>query len=327
MKDTAKAGTRQPPACNTGVKSATRGSKGGLYDGSGGGFVAVGDAAPELFHYGLDWCRGTTGRDDTAAGLAIGALALAKELEGEGFAFGPAKRLGYDGFRAGPIFFGTREDGAMIDASSIAADAAFELVRHAEARVTRLDLQVTVQFPHDDPVRARRMCESAARLRAMREKFGRPWKLRLTDGVGDGDTLVIGSRSSEAYGRSYDKYREAYSTPEGKQLYKGQFEPGCWRYEVEFKGSKARQVAEMVGSSRGVVMEHVKSWYEEHGVEVPVQANAVPVVRELRRVTDVERQLAWLAKQVAPTVADLIARGYRNEVYQALKLPPPALPL
>jgi hypothetical protein len=39
------------------------------------------------------------------------------------------------------------------------------------------------------------------------------------------------------------------------------------------------------------------------------------------RPTDIEAKLTWLQKQVAPTVAYLLAQGYRDTILSVLGLP------
>jgi len=60
-------------------------------------------------------------------------------------------------------------------------------------------------------------------------------------GTPDGTTAYIGSRASERFYRVYDKHAES----------KGTYPLGAWRFECEYKGSRARAVASRLKGDSG----------------------------------------------------------------------------
>jgi len=135
-----------------------------------------------------------------------------------------------------------------------------------------------------------------------------------------GETLYCGSRSSDAYGRVYDK---------GKQTKTA--EAGRWfRYEVEYKDNAARQIVEVANKQDSEqlgawVNTQVYAWFVSRGIK-PVFGKLTAVkefrVRAfIRRTTD-DKKVAWLRSQVKPTVEYLFEMGLGERAIDALGLGP-----
>jgi DNA relaxase NicK len=221
---------------------------------------------------------------------------------------------GYVGTSYNGIARGERHDGVIVRCSGERAHGVFKRLPQQSRYITRLDLAVTLWFTQDDTGRAKRAHIDSAVSRETIER-GRPWKLRLVDGTGDGDTLYVGSRSSEQFGRLYDKGRES-----DEEEY-----TNAWRWEVEYKGEAAQVVAEALskGSAKqGQIAATVQKWFARRGVSVPLDVgqgepiDAPPVAHK----TDDDKKLMWLNSHVKGTVRKLIDAGRRDEVLLALGL-------
>jgi DNA relaxase NicK len=180
--------------------------------------------------------------------------------------------------------------------------------------MSRCDVSLTVWGVYDQSAVIALHSEVADKHRKSLQS--RPYKMRLIDGKGDGDTLYLGSRSSALFTRIYDKEREQL-TDEG---YKSSL-----RYECECKErlafdtyqrciatgySSASCVAVLVGLllGRGI-----------HALGVGGSSVVVTAPSQLP-ISTVENSLTWLEKQVSPTVRRLVREGYEEEVLHALGL-------
>jgi hypothetical protein len=268
----------------------------------------------------VDWFTCTGGLDTSGEELYRRGSELVSQFVDQGDKHRQTSWQGYRGDQAGPIMVGLRGDGVVLRASGIGARVALEKVRGLGVKPTRVDVQMTVYHGSVDGL-PQKLKRQAVRARAGRN--GTPYRVKHIDGCGDGDAVIIGDRSSEAFGRSYDKYRETLqkykeSVALRRELSEG-FPDGSWRYEVEYKGSKALSVYErLLGADFcGSVVGDVRGWYADHGIEIPVGDQLLPAVRESRHVPDDERSLAWIRSAVRPTVDHLAARKRLGDVLEA----------
>lgn len=162
----------------------------------------------------IDYIRITTSDWGEYERLATGVHGL---VDGDVVA---GRFLQYQGSKRGASFHGQaiQNDRAhyLGQVSGAPADGCDGLLHLG--RVTRIDLQVTINKP--DGFTGRRLCDC---LRAA-VWDGRRRKVTLIDGAGD-DTVYIGSRLSDVYIRVYVKAQDYL------------------RFEVEYKGDGARRVA------------------------------------------------------------------------------------
>ena len=187
-------------------------------------------------------------------------------------------------------------------------------VLHPETgpKVTRCDLQVTVL--HSEPTPTIRGILDM--LPSGKHHFSAVVPLNL-----EGGTLYCGHRSSDIYGRLYDK---------GVQL--GDEIPPCmlWRYEVEYKRAPARAMAAGLwgpcttsDERRAVILTNVDAFFRERGIPVPFDSPADDhhsVVRFATRQQDDEKTLRWLTQQVQPAILRLSQGGNTQRVVEALGL-------
>lgn len=213
---------------------------------------------------------------------------------------------GYKGMRAAGVFVGRMPgQGAILSASGAAARWLVEVGGLEPDNVSRLDVQVTIWATRD----VGRLPEEVARrsIAGRLGAMGRPWRVQLVQGFGDGDTAYLGSRQSDVFCRCYDKGRESGEAQYNQAV----------RYEVEFKRAWAgRAYANLVGRQPGgsVAYDIVARTYERRGVPLtPLRPTDAPMVSIADDVADrVERRLNWYRTQVAPSIAELLTQGVRS---------------
>jgi len=225
----------------------------------------------------------------------------------------PATFLGYQGLKCDGIFVGTRWDGAMIRISGSFARHAWQGVRVGDGTVTRLDVQVTVEWIGDGPHPPRM---AAIQAEAANELMPSSRKRRIEEyhDNQEGYTTYIGSRQSASFCRVYNKSAQA---PDD-------YGPNCYRYEVQFNKDSAGAIHKALLSHLDNI-DHaaiacVWDWFELRGV-IPVfrRSSAVVIVsRETIPLTDLDRKLQWLYNQVRPTVTTLLETTSREAVLVAL---------
>ena len=219
---------------------------------------------------------------------------------------------GYTGVKFGPLCTGWRPDGHIVRVSGYAARYLLRAYWEGAWKCTRIDLQATVRDATTPTARIR--TELGAVLGARSGKEGRPVRVRHVEGYGDGDSLLVGARSSPKYYRIYDK--EAESDRAIEYL-------GCVRYEVELKNGIAERVWwELYDNRRdeGRTLKLLQDAMALIGVNTLQGGNYKPAEfwRVVPRETDAERQLLWLEKSVQPVVRKLFGQGLELDVLAAL---------
>lgn len=265
----------------------------------------------ELVEARVDWLTCTAGTGEKADALAELGMAVAREREREGAKRRSGAWQGYSGVWSGGDFVGRRADGAVLRLGGDSAAAWWRSGVQLSDHVSRVDLAVTAR--PDDQAGDLASDAYAGLLERPRGR-GRPRLAKLIVDNQRGRTLYLGRRSSDAYLRLYDKAIES------KQLeYRG-----CWRYELEAKGSLAPQYAKLLSEATdasATLVPLVEQAFRTRGVVPVFNGGASPGdIRPLRAPTDDDRRLAWLAEQVKPAVERLIRDGRRTAVLAALGL-------
>lgn len=266
-----------------------------------------------LYAAGIDYLTMTTNDGKTAAKTLQEYNIWAEHMKALGHEEKPEHILGYKGVKCANVFFGERHDGWMTRASDWQAGVWYRAMPFPMWKPTRIDIQLTGVFGEDVENFA---VEQASNAVAQREHStgGRPYRVQLIRGFGAGDTLTVGSRSSQRYGRLYDKHRES----------KGEYPEGAWRWELETKEEAAEEVNKMLRTAddetpliAGLIIEY----YTARGVQVPINVASSPAILHLGRNTaDDERSLRWLSHYVRPTVDRLKRKGHEARVREALGL-------
>jgi hypothetical protein len=217
---------------------------------------------------------------------------------------------GYRGWRSAGVNLGERADTVILRLSGPEAAQNWVEAAAAGENLSRCDVAVDVEC---DPPVTRLALEVYKDAGHMPSKNGRPPKRsRVFDSDG-GQTTYIGARSSETYGRLYDKGRETKTLPSG----------AWWRWEVEFKGEHAWGVGNLLTRSAtrpASMLGLVAGWFRSRSGHAPPQATESVIYNVSPRAPDDDRLLQWLTSGVAPTVRKLIERVGRERVLLALGL-------
>jgi len=215
----------------------------------------------------------------------------------------PWKWYGYYGGRVGSIAWGVGNAGCVVQASGVAARELFD-AHLPHTNVPRLDIQATFWYEQDRPEEARKVGALAVDFR--RKRRGRPFKVRVIDGTGEGDTTYIGARGKKSkFLRVYDKWRESDKQEDYRY---------AWRYEAELSDVHAVQAH---GSLLDLPKTHYSSYavcsgfFSERGVHLPEVEGATILAPDKlpRDETTTERTLRWLRDQIRPAIEKAISRG------------------
>ena len=175
---------------------------------------------------------------------------------------------------------------------------AFETAQKLDdLKVTRIDVAVDVM-----------LLETVKKLpRKIKDTYHGIFDVQLIESA-TGDTLYCGSRESGTYIRIYDKSDE-YGLELGR----------VWRFEVEFKQDKAAVVAALI-RDQGIEIAQDIVWTALKSRNIPSPKIGQTVNLKARKVTlsTPDMKLAWLGRQVKPTVEYLRSIGKEKEVYEQL---------
>lgn len=269
-----------------------------------------------LIESGVDYITVTCREPDSIEKARNLAIQMAVYEDASGMLGSPWSANGYEGYKCGSVVFGERADGCMVRAGgNLAALNWWKLYAVAD-NVTRLDLQATFRTGElPGAVVHRHYLELQ---RANRKMKRGPVVSRTTNSKG-GYTAYTGSRTSDVFGRIYNKEAQA----------KLDHYKSCVRYEVQFNKARARKVAH--GVNRNFLGEkqmaaEVLSFFARRQVKVKPLQEAIGSLSTIvdtslpRRLSDLDKRFAWLRGAVRPTVEMMIDRGLSNELMEALGL-------
>lgn len=223
----------------------------------------------------------------------------------------PWSTHGFTGSRVGEVAVASSGGTTIVAVSGAAAYAHFPALIGYADNVSRYDGQVTVRAPDG------RGAIIGGALSAIKRPVGRrgrklKWSHRIDSDYGE--TVYLGSRLSDWYGRVYNK---GVQSPSEEYA-------GCWRYEVELKGELAVYAAQWV--SRQVSYFEANSalvahGYVSRGVTPCYDAGdaAVDMAPCSRQTTD-EGRMKYLRLCIRPMVAKLLQRRTREELRRVLGL-------
>lgn len=263
----------------------------------------------ELINVGLDYLRATSCEDGQIEQMFEASRFIMAVEEENGYTFKPGGQLGFYGRRTRHCFFGKREEWAMLQVTGKECRKHNNLLLNNCAHVTRIDLQITVRV---EPGQSSNTIMDA-KMASIEKKpaNGKKWKTKSRDTDNRIETVYIGSRESEWYGRIYDKYEESKS-----QEYKD-----CVRYEVEIKGEAAQRVWIQLRSkgNQAMMVRIVQEWFKMHGVAIDVpDLNGVSYEKPQKEQHRDDKKLAWLARMVSGTVQHLCSTGHWYPAFEAL---------
>src|SRR5215203_14316 len=247
---------------------------------------------------GVDWMTATCQPGDSRKMFDAEGNRILEEETAAGVEIQPAAVRDYVGWRAPGIFAGRRRADSMIVLSSSHAARLYKTVAQHSTNVSRLDLQVTVWTHGEQPSLSRWYYQ---RLKRAPPARGRPRSLSLIQTHPQGDTLYVGKRQSDYFGRVYD-YASAHKQGPPRTL---------WRYEVECKRDlAARHYRALLGADddRVATESIVGRWYETRGIRQSWITTGAPASQD---VGGAERQrdvLSWFDTSVSKTVGGAIRR-------------------
>jgi hypothetical protein len=263
---------------------------------------------------GIDWMSTTLGVErDGYHEWRRDAFAQLEVIARDGGMIKTRRLLGYEGLSSGNCFVGDNGRETYAQFTGERAHYAFDAIYHEQAKVSRLDLQVTVKTDVMNKNEGKR-CYRAAIDANEGIPDGRRRKVWIIVGSDGGDTCYIGSASSEQRARIYNKEVQS----EDIQFTR------CWRYEVvlrnELSSGAARHIASTARNREKCILDFVVSWLARRGVVIAGLGadwgTALPIERT--RPTDIEAKLRWLKTQVAPTIKYLCEAGYRDTIIEML---------
>jgi hypothetical protein len=276
-------------------------------------------SSQQVIRCGVDYLTTTWPGEirDTILGSTRQVMDWARDnavLNGAGNWVKPWAWQGYNGHSCGPVSCGQRADGCILRLSSTAAHEWLAAGLSAGHNISRIDIAATVWGISDQSALiARHKVDTDTHRKTLQHK---PYRVRLIDGVGDGDTLYCGSRESVYWLRIYDKERDPKSTAEYK---------GSVRYEAELKEELAQQAYSGVtrgGYSVANCVSVLGGLLVRRGIDPIhigcIQSSYLPNIAVSG--SDVSRSLKWIASQVKPTLQNLMRMGYEEEALVALGL-------
>lgn len=224
---------------------------------------------------------------------------------------------GFKGWQTSRVRAGTNSNRVVIQSSGEAADTLSGLLTEASGRPTRLDVQTTHWLSStrtDAGWRSVSVSLSESRLNSPSTRTGGAFLAT------DGSCLITaGRRTSERYGRVYDKGVEQRSAPPGR----------VWRVEVETKGGLAQRLwtdYQRAKDRRTWCFASCESQWKllEQPWPWPESSDPTcPVVAPKRKPAPAHSLMAWLRVTVAPTIPRILTAYTVDEVIEALGLREP----
>ncbi len=194
----------------------------------------------KLLSAGIDWltCSKSGGVDASLFQTTAQIMLLKSCTDGETPKLGTWQ--GYAGLQSSTAFVGMAGDNALVRLSGPHSPALTTKLITAADNVSRLDLQMTVEL---DPPDAMFGKIEFRQLADYDHNAGRKPVVTVIHNTHGSHTNAVGSRLSDAYGRSYDKGIESGNVVRGKFV----------RYEVEYKRHLAKKIASQIALSDKVV--------------------------------------------------------------------------
>jgi hypothetical protein len=267
---------------------------------------------------GLDWVTLTSKQKNHGILLASAADDLVAEQLTRGAVSHPFTRSGYQGFDVGQVGVGIRPEDCIVRLSADVAQQEWRRFVRLATNCSRIDLQVTAEF---ELPASRIIASLFKKLKAKSLKCKGGPTLSLWQEV-DGDaTIYLGKRSSDRFGRIYDKGAES-----GEAHYQN-----AVRFEVEVKGNlawamwsnlkeKFRQDNPPYPSSDecACIRDCVVDYYNERGVPLAIAIDGLSLLRSGRPRSELLSRLSWLRQSCSSSIEQLCERGFEREVMESL---------
>ena len=264
----------------------------------------------EVVSAGCDYITVTTSTHDGGFALATWASSLSRVALDRGFLRQGWGMAGFSGFSYGQLQIGRRGDECMLRLSS---DLARECWRKAYAlseNVSRFDLQFTHREKRDPHFRIKKYYRQA--LKHSKSRKNGPIVTFITGSRG-ADTLYLGNRQSDWYGRIYNKHAQS----------KLSFYQGCVRFEVEFHNRLARSVAKACYNAKHdstAAIAGVNQFITNRMVQSPIKSNHLLSIEISPKRGTLDDRLDWLRVQARGSCQQIVLAGRGRELLKSLGL-------
>lgn len=259
---------------------------------------------------GVDWIT-LTAKDHTLAGtLTDVGTQLLEECRALGDEVSPFNWKGFEGWCVRGVEVATRYDCSMVRLHGREAnDHWTKLSPHAQ-NCSRIDLQTTLSVEGEE------VDHLLARIhRAVQRKklHGKKLQWHYRRDSSRGNTVEVGRRPSQKFGRIYNKHFES----------KLDHYRGCARLEAELKGDEAYRVWRSLSRSPRAMLwtaGYLHTFFSDRAVEFGIPREFCHLIECLPQARDSERKLEWLRKSVRPSVIKWIRSHDVAQVVEALGL-------
>jgi len=265
-----------------------------------------------ILSMGVDWIT-VVGSDETSLPSlrSLASELVTFRLRG-GFKRTGWGMAGFSGVQSLGVQYGIRNKEVIVRLSGDLAHIAWRRIYELGENCTRIDLELTARCDGSVRRRVRKAYREARRV--SHRRVNAP-AVTLVDCTTGGTTCYLGKRCSGSFGRVYDKEAES-----GLEKFRG-----AVRYEVEYKGAYARQVARALDQGNTPldrIAGYLQTFFRARGVAWPYSSTKPLFLEAPARADDHQRSLKWIRDQVRPTVQRLIECGLEGEVFEALGFGP-----
>jgi DNA relaxase NicK len=259
---------------------------------------------------GVDWISATLGREELDNQVWLyDAIHALEGIAERGNTYKRRSLLGFDGWESAGCFVGSNETRHYAQFAGENAHGAFHFLDHPKVHISRIDVQLTVQYS-EELLKLGRKCYASAIRHNQSLPEHRRRRIHLYAGSDFSDTVYLGSASSDTRGRIYNK---------DKQSQDRRYER-AWRYEVVYRNEYAngmfRRLAAAPDETTKLITQEVVAYFSQRGVSVLGLRNwdtdTTKVPKQDR--TDAARKLRWIETQVVPTIRKLAEMGYAEEL-------------
>lgn len=272
------------------------------------------DAKAQTVHCGVDWISGTLGREEIDSQTWVyDCLHALEVVQAFGNTYKRRSLLGFDGWESGGCFVGSNDTMHYAQFAGKYANDAYKMLEHPKVHISRIDLQLTVRYDIELLKEGKFQYASALHFNKSLPVH-RQRKIHLLVGSDGGDTVYVGSPSSDARGRIYNKDKQS-NDPSYRN---------SWRYEVVYRNQNAGNVFRYLFTPHldvsSIIFQEVLTFFHQRGVTVLDVGLGDGKSIELPKAprTDVQRKLTWVKNQVVPTIRKLAELGYAEELMEAI---------
>lgn len=263
---------------------------------------------------GVDWISATLGREEIGnQSWMYDALHALELIAMAGNVYKRRSMLGFDGWESAGCFVGSNDKLHYAQFAGHWANDAYLYLEHPKVHISRIDLQTTIKYS-EELLKEGRFQYARAIAHNKVLPTHRQRRIHLFAGSDGGDTIYVGSPSSEQRGRLYNKSKQS-----GEQAYER-----SWRYEVVYRNNYAavvyRTVLAAVLPHSDIIVQTVIEFYRERGINILGMDDwrGNPIEPPKATPSDAGRKLAWIKDQVVPTIRKLAEMGYAGELMEVI---------